>query len=307
MMLTTLACALCGGGLHPARGVRARWRLLACEACAHVMAPAALTPAAEADALQRAHFGDAFAAADDGWTRWLDRANARRMRRLLGRSLAAGARVLEIGPGHGGLLAALAAAGFRVRGLELSPAVAEATRRRSGVPVDVGTVERHAAQASGVYDAVVARHVLEHMTDPAAAVQAMWAVLAPRGMLYVAVPNVDAPEAALPGWSGYQSYHLHYFRPDGLRRLVQRTGLEIVRLRTREPFSGWVNAVVNSLRGPGSGTPAPDGVRPGGVVVGAYNVARLVAGTLLAPARAVQAWSGLGEEIELVARRRAAS
>ena len=45
------------------------------------------------------------------------------------------------------------------------------------------------------------------------------------------------------------------------------------------------------------------GCRPGRIVVGVYNVVRFAVGTLLAPLRVVQAWSGRGEEIELLARK----
>jgi SAM-dependent methyltransferase len=231
----------------------------------------------------------------------VDRANARRVRRVLQGLLPAGAAVLEIGPGHGALLAALAAARFRVEGLELSPAVAEATSRRSGVPVRVATLERHAGQAAGGYGGIVARHVLEHMSDPRAAVDALHTLLAPGGVVYVAVPNIAAPQAALPGWTGYQPYHLHYFTPARLDRLFERAGFERLGLRTREPFSGWVNAIVNSARSTPGG--APSRGRPRGAVVTAYNVARLLAGAALTPLRLLQGWSGRGEEIELVARK----
>jgi len=299
----TLACPLCGGRLERAHGARERWRLLSCAGCGHVVAPVAVSPAAAADAeaLQQVHFGDAFVAGDDRWTRLIDRANARRVRRLLARAVSGRAHVLEVGPGHGALLVALVEAGFDVEGLELSPAVAEMTRRRSGVPVAVGTLEDRAAVAAARYDAVVARHVLEHMADPAGAVGALHRLLRPGGVAYVAVPNIGAPESTLAGWSGYQPYHLHYFTPPRLRALFERGGFAVTRLHTREPFSGWVNAVVGSLRG--GGTPDAPASRPAGAVVSLYHVIRLGIGTVLAPLRLAQACSGYGEEIELLARK----
>src|SRR6267378_29130 len=140
------------------------------------------------------------------------------------------------------------------------------------------------------------------MPDTVGAVEALYRLLMPDGVAYVAVPNIGAPESALPGWTGYQPYHLHYFTPARLGALFERSGFRVVSVRTREPFSGWVNAVVNSLRARRGSEPASAG-RPGGIVVGAYNVTRFVVGTLLAPLRVVQAWSGRGEEIELVARK----
>src|SRR6267378_5627999 len=118
------------------------------------------------------------------------------------------------------------------------------------------------------------------MPDTVGAVEALHRLLAPDGVAYVAVPNIRAPESALPGWTGYQPYHLHYFTPAGLRALFERSGFSVVSARTREPFSGWVNAVVNSLRARRGNEPASEGRRRG-IVIGAYNVARLAIGTLL--------------------------
>jgi SAM-dependent methyltransferase len=199
------------------------------------------------------------------------------------------------------VLSALTAAGFRAQGLELSPAAARRASALSGASVSVGSLEQHGRERSeGTYDAIVGRHVFEHMREPGAALQAMRALLRPGGLVYLAVPNIGAPEAALPGWTGYQPYHLHYFRPVTLEGLLRRHGFAVLVCRTREPFSGWTNAVVNSLRRPAGGG-APAG--PGGALRTAYNAARVVVGVATWPARLLQQWSGHGEEIEILARR----
>ncbi len=271
------------------------------------MAALVLSPDAgvQAEALQVSHFGDAFTVSDGGWTRLVDRANARRVRRVLQRLLPTRARVLEIGPGRGAVLVALAEAGFRAEGLEVSPAVAEASRRRAAVPVTVGTLDTRATGGAAAYDAVVARHVLEHMADPLSAVDALGRRLAPGGIAYVAVPNVSAPEAALSGWSGYQPYHLHYFTPARLRALFECAGLAVLMVRTREPFSGWFNALVGSLRRRDAAAVEQPATHSGTAVT-IYQTARLLFGALSGPLRFVQARSGYGEEIELLARKLAA-
>jgi SAM-dependent methyltransferase len=302
MTTGTVACVLCGGALGPAGRPGARVSLLACAGCGHVVSRDAVAPDGDEQALQQPHFGDAFAEADDWWTRAIDVANGRRLRRVLASHLPPAARVLEVGPGRGAVLSALAAGGYRAEGLELSPAAARRAAARSGAPVAVGRLEPHAAdEREGAYDAVVGRHVFEHMKAPAAALAAMRRLLRPRGLLYLAVPNIGAPEAALPGWTGYQPYHLHYFTPATLATLVRRHGFAVVVCRTREPFSGWTNAVVNSLRSPAPAGPGPG--RPGGALVAAYHAARLAIGASTWPLRLLQQWSGYGEEIELVARR----
>jgi 2-polyprenyl-3-methyl-5-hydroxy-6-metoxy-1,4-benzoquinol methylase len=300
MTTSVLACALCGGGVARSESASARLDLLECARCGHVVSREAVEPTIDAARLQLDHFGDAFAGAADRWTRTVDRLNARRVRRVLTPHLAPAARVLEIGPGRGAVLAALAAAGFRPLGLELSPAAARQAAALSGAPVSVGSLEQHGRERpETAYDAIVGRHVLEHMREPAAALRELRGLLRPGGLVYLAVPNIGALEAALPGWSGYQPYHLHYFRPATLEGLLRREGFAVLRCRTREPFSGWTNAVVNSLR-PSGGTAAA-GAR--GALRTAYNAARLVVGVATWPARLLQQWSGRGEEIEILARR----
>jgi SAM-dependent methyltransferase len=298
----TLACALCGGGLEPSARSREWLTLLECVECGHVVSSDALAPDVDGEALQQPHFGDAFADADDWWTRAVDRANGRRLCRVLAPHLPPAARVLEIGPGRGAVLAVLAAAGYRVQGLELSRAAARRAAERSGAPIVVGTLEQHGRDWPGAaYDAVVGRHVFEHMKEPAAALAAIRALLRARGIVYFAVPNIGAPEAVLPGWTGYQPYHLHYFKPSTLEGLFRRHGFVVLVCRTREPFSGWTNAVVNSLRRSAGGYAAT--ARRRRALVLAYNTARIAIGAVTWPVRLVQQWSGYGEEIEIVARR----
>jgi SAM-dependent methyltransferase len=300
MTTRLLPCALCSGGLRPSTGTRARFDLLECGACGHVVSSEAVAPGTGGEDVQERHFGDAFADADDWWTRAVDRANARRVRRVLAPYLPPGARVLEIGPGRGALLSALTAGGCRAQGLELSPAAARRAAARSGAPVAVGTLERHGHDAA-VYDAIVGRHVFEHVKDPIATLASFHGLLRAGGIVYLAVPNIGAPEAALPGWTGYQPYHLHYFNPVTLAGLFRRHGFAVLVCRTREPFSGWTNAVVNTLRGGAAGDAAPAPSRS--PLRLAYNAARAALGVVTWPARLAQQWSGHGEEIELVARR----
>jgi hypothetical protein len=136
------------------------------------------------------------------------------------------------------------------------------------------------------------------------ALEAVHGLLRPGGITYLAVPNIGAPEALLPGWTGYQPYHLHYFRPATLEALLRRHGFAVLACRTREPFSGWTNAVVNSLRRPAAGESTA--ARPRRSLALAYNVVRFAIGAGSWPVRLAQQWSGYGEEIEIVARRAAA-
>jgi hypothetical protein len=146
------------------------------------------------------------------------------------------------------------------------------------------------------------RHVLEHFARPEAVLAATGALLRPDGWLHVAVPNVAAAEAALPGWTGYQPYHLHYFSASNLCTVVKRAGFEVEQCATREPFSGWFNALLGSVHRPPA-TVERAARASAGPMRHAVQALRLASGIALTPARLVQARLGYGEEIEVWARR----
>jgi SAM-dependent methyltransferase len=135
---------------------------------------------------------------------------------------------LEVGCGSGRVLADLSRRGWRVRGLEPSPAAAERAAASLGLPVDCGTVEdaRYPAEA---FDLVVALMVLEHLHDPLADARRLAGWLRPGGFLTGSVPNAASWEfrAFGPEWFALQvPTHLSHFTPASLTRLLVEAGFE---------------------------------------------------------------------------------
>jgi SAM-dependent methyltransferase len=161
------------------------------------------------------------------------------LRRLIDRDrlraigcLPAHADVLEIGAGDGRLLAALAERGHRVAGIEPSAPYAASARARG---LDVAAVPIEAAdEPSASRDAVLLWHVLEHLDDPAGALQRARAWLRPGGTLVVAVPNRASWQASLGGDRWFHQdvpRHLTHFTPRGLAALLERCGFRATRTR----------------------------------------------------------------------------
>lgn len=94
------------------------------------------------------------------------------------------ARVLDAGAGTGFLSLLLAGQGYRVTALDLSPGMLARLRDKAAQRgLSVETVEADAAHPpAGDYDAVVERHLLWTLPDPAAALAA-WRAAAPAGRL----------------------------------------------------------------------------------------------------------------------------
>jgi GT2 family glycosyltransferase/2-polyprenyl-3-methyl-5-hydroxy-6-metoxy-1,4-benzoquinol methylase len=114
-----------------------------------------------------------------------------------------GARVLDVGCGHGAFASALTRLrGCHVTGIEVEARFAEDARARCEAVVvgDVATVLRE-GRVAPAFDVVVASDVLEHLVDPAGVLRHLSALLRPGGALIASVPNVThlSVVAALAG------------------------------------------------------------------------------------------------------------
>lgn len=167
--------------------------------------------------------------------------NARNIARLL----EPGSTVLEIGCGAGELLQRIAKRGLVARGVENSPhAVAGA--RALGLDVYQGTLaEAHLEDAS--VDAVILKHVIEHLPSPSATLKEIHRVLRPGGYVVLWLPNGASLEARLFGryWHGYDlPRHLFTFGPRTISDMLSRGGFRVTRLS----YSWVPNDLIRSLR-----------------------------------------------------------
>jgi SAM-dependent methyltransferase len=102
-----------------------------------------------------------------------------------------GARVLEVGCGHGFFGERPHMRETRYTGLEFSQeAVRQATARNLQVlPV---TAEEHAKTHAGAYDVVCSFQVFEHVSDPGSLLRACCELLAPGGQLIISMPGANS-------------------------------------------------------------------------------------------------------------------
>lgn len=172
-----------------------------------------------------------------------------RQTRFLTRHLSAGGRVLDVGCGRGVVASPLAAAGYSVTGVEISRDAVGGIDPRVEVVV-AGSLEE-APLATESFDLVVIWHVLEHVVDPAATLQAAHRVLKPGGKLVVAVPNYSSWQSRLFGSAWFHldpPRHLYHFSAAGLRMLLEKCGFEVQQSHhfslRQNPF-GWVQSGLN--------------------------------------------------------------
>jgi SAM-dependent methyltransferase len=159
--------------------------------------------------------------------------------------------VLDVGCGGGLLLAMLRERGVKGIGLDYSDKAAHAAVNY-GVPVVCGTL-LNAPFVNGQFRLVTMYHVVEHVEDPQAYLQAARALLARDGRLVIQVPNAASWQAGLLGrrWTGFDvPRHLYTFHEKDLRRLLDAAGFEIVRKKhfsLRDNPAGLASSIAHRL------------------------------------------------------------
>jgi 2-polyprenyl-3-methyl-5-hydroxy-6-metoxy-1,4-benzoquinol methylase len=168
----------------------------------------------------------------------LDRAaRAERFKLRLIEPYADGGRLVEIGPGAGAFAHAASQAGFDVTGIEMDARACEHLRSAVGV----GAVHSDSpAEALGQLppSRVIAMwHVLEHLPDPLACLDAAARNLEPGGVLAIAVPNPHSFQfRVLRGrWPHVDApRHLFLISAGLLDERAREQGLELASLTTRD-------------------------------------------------------------------------
>ena len=159
----------------------------------------------------------------------------------LNRVLPPGA-VLDVGAGDGTLVQAFVRQGREAVGLE---------PHASGPHIRAAEVE----EMTGEWAAVIFWHSLEHLRRPARALSHAASLLAPGGLLVVAVPNATSLQARVFGdrWLALDlPRHLVHLSPEALLTTIESLGFQVQQvsyLRGGQVVFGWVHGIVSQLPG----------------------------------------------------------
>jgi len=164
----------------------------------------------------------------------------------------AAGEMLDVGPGTG-IFLHLAGRdfGWRGRGIDVCAASARKAAEEFAVEVDVGDFETF-DYSSRRFDSITMLDVLEHTVDPMSFLRRAYELLAPGGVLYVAVPNQRCLLTVIldryiqlggPGgeWFMDRLYvrpHVYYFNPQVLARALVAAGFEIAGLTGGNVYLG---------------------------------------------------------------------
>lgn len=300
------ACPICTGiDFH-------LWKLglVRCIACGVVLSPAIWQPQAN-ERLEEEWFGEDYQPETSFWVALFETWNNRRTMTRLEQANPPGRRLLEVGVGSGSFLNAARKQGFEVMGCDLSQPICARVTRAFGIGMHSEPLSTLSGESR--FDVIVMNHVLEHVHQPIAFMEDVRRLIAPGGVVHVAVPNIACWEAELSGWTSYEPYHLTYFDPQTLSRTILASGLAIESMATHDSFSGWFLAILRTAMGvnrasgavtrPLTSTAGRSESRRTPAVEHAYRIAMVCAGGGLWPLRWIQARLGRGDEAICVARR----
>jgi SAM-dependent methyltransferase len=156
------------------------------------------------------------------------RATARTALELIERFVPRG-RLVDLGCWVGFLPAEASARGWQALGVEPSDFASAYARDELGVEViqdDLFTADL----PPGSFDAVVLGDVIEHLINPGEALDRIATLLAPGGVVYLALPDAGSRLARAMGarWWAVLPTHLQYFTRASMRRLLESHGYEVL-------------------------------------------------------------------------------
>lgn len=165
------------------------------------------------------------------------------------RRLRPGGSLLDVGSAFGRFLQA-AQQHYECEGVDISAyATCLARERLPGVPIQQCALQ--AFHPGRTYDVVTCFDVLEHIPDLDAALRRLREMMAPAGLLAIAVPVYDSPAGWVFGLVDRDPTHIHRFgRLEWIRRLKQAGLVPIVfKGILRAPLPGYfVHAISPALR-----------------------------------------------------------
>ena len=143
-------------------------------------------------------------------------------------------RLLDVGCGWGAFLLNGREHGFEPAGVELTRKAVQYASNQLHIPV-VNTQFLDTPYEPDSFQVVTMNHVLEHLTDPRAALEKIYRILKPDGLFCGIVPNIDSFCANALGEKWYwldPNYHYVHYAPATLQKHLKAAGFQVERLYT---------------------------------------------------------------------------
>ena len=242
----------------------------------------------------------------------------RRFQRMIS-PYSSGREVLEVGCNTGFILQGLKQFGYSVCGTDLSETALAYARREYGL-TDLYCSEFPPEDREETFDVVIASHIIEHVIDPPRFVTECARFLKPGGLFLVLTPNVRSVGIRTFG-RHYPVFcppiHLNYFSTRTLRRVLSGA-FDVVWSETESHWADPRNTTFNALVSMSDAIGVKNRLKnadafkatsqngpssPGGAM-GFLRKTSHAAQLLASPLFALGDWTGAGENISLLARKK---
>ena len=230
-----VSCNICGNKKTSLVAVQRGFHYVKCRSCGLVY----MNPRPELTTLKKIY--DTYHQRDgkdeSSWE-YLMSLNFRAVSAKLEEMFPADGRLLDIGCGYGHFLEIMAGRGWQTGGIDPSAATVVYARGK-GLDVMHTTIDE-ASLPEGSFQAVTMFYVLEHLTDPFAALQKVHNFLAPGGAVVIRIPDTTPIVRLLSALKISNNlydapFHLYDFSPGSIAGILARAGFESIEVTPGDP------------------------------------------------------------------------
>ena len=159
--------------------------------------------------------------------------------------------MLDIGCGLGYVLDVASKRGWLTHGCDVSSHAANVCRSKGHASV-LHSVFKGSDYPQAFFDCVTAFDVFEHVCDPNSFLENVSKILKDKGLLVVAIPNVNSFGARFWGrrWGQYiLPEHLNFFSSASLAMMLQKNGFELVSMYSEPSISLGLRTLLRQMGG----------------------------------------------------------
>lgn len=158
--------------------------------------------------------------------------------------------ILEIGIGNGELIAVALEMGYRIESVEILEEEAQKTADILGA--DIWCCDFLKFETDKQYSILTMGDVIEHVTDPEAALRKAHKLLRDGGVLWLSTPNYESSFSRLRKFKDAmwcEPWHISYFNYKGLRVLLEKCGFEVQEYAVSNRYNGSMELILTKRQG----------------------------------------------------------
>lgn len=157
--------------------------------------------------------------------------------------------LLEVGIGKGELLSVALEMNYQADAVEIVEESAQNVSDILGIPIWCGDFLNFSPDKT--YSVIIMGDVIEHVTDPEAALRNAYRLLEDDGVLWLSTPNYESSFTRLKKFTDAmwnEPYHITYFNYDGLAVLLEKCGFEIREYSVSSRYNGSMELIITKKK-----------------------------------------------------------